>query len=213
MRGLFVSFLPVLLVLINCARNDGDSNCLQLKSAVYDTLNGFSSDDGLMGYENKDGEVIIAPVYQLLFTDPLVGSLAFVVDGGRIIGIDRSGNELITPFIYENGPDYIREGLFRFVENGLIGFADQDGNIRIAAEYTFVRPFSNCLSAFCDGCSKKMDGEHKVYEGGKWGFINQLGEVVIMPRYDAVGVFKDGKVKVILKGKSMVLDDQGNKIS
>ena len=39
-------------------------------------------------------------------------------------------------FKYDNGPDYIQEGLFRIMnEDGLVGFADSLGNVVIKPQF------------------------------------------------------------------------------
>ena len=58
----------------------------------------------------------------------------------RIVCLNGQGEELFYVFQYDNGPDKLREGLFRITdENGLIGFADSLGNI-------VIKPQSNLPS-------------------------------------------------------------------
>ena len=73
---------------------------------------------------------------------------------------------------YDNGPDYISQGLFRFIKNGKMGFADEKGKICIPAKYDFVSPFDeNGKASFCNGCKKVYSGEHFTMKGGKTGTI------------------------------------------
>jgi hypothetical protein len=95
------------------------------------------------------------------------------------VGIDRNENIILTPFIYDNGPDYIVEGLFRFVELDKIGFANTVGKKIIKAKYSFATPFENGLSAFTIGGHKAYDksGEHWSWVGGtENGFVNHKGQ-------------------------------------
>jgi hypothetical protein len=83
------------------------------------------------------------------------------------------------PFIFYNGPDYIEEGLFRFVENGKIGFANIDGQKIIKAKYDFATPFENGLSEFTLGGQKEYEkgGEHWWWTcGDEKGFVNYFGQ-------------------------------------
>ena len=42
----------------------------------------------------------------------------------------------------DNGPDYVKEGLFRIMdEKGLMGFADSSGHIIITPQFKFAYPF------------------------------------------------------------------------
>ena len=60
----------------------------------------------------------------------------------RIICINDAGKELFYVFKYDNGPDYIQEGLFRIMnEDGLVGFADSLGNVIIEPQFKFAYPF------------------------------------------------------------------------
>ena len=62
----------------------------------------------------------------------------------RIVCIDNQGKELFYVYKYDNGPDYIREGLFRIMdEDGWIGFADSLGNVVIKPQFKFATSFEN----------------------------------------------------------------------
>lgn len=78
----------------------------------------------------------------------------------RWVGINAQGKVLLEPFIYDNGPDYVREGLFRFVENKKIGFANLNGQKIIPAQYSFVEPFEQ-------GYARYYIGGERIYENGK----------------------------------------------
>ena len=69
----------------------------------------------------------------------------------------------------------------RIVENGKFGFIDRNGKVRIAPRFDFVEAFSGGRAAFCTGCEIMKDGEHSMAKGGKWGYINRKGKIV-MPR-------------------------------
>ena len=42
-------------------------------------------------------------------------------------------------------------------------------------------------------------------EGGKWGYINKTGEIVVDPDYDKAGPFINGKAEVVKGGKEIIL--------
>ncbi|MBQ1979963.1 MAG: WG repeat-containing protein, partial [Alistipes sp.] len=48
--------------------------------------------------------------------------------------------------------------------------------------------------------------------GGKYGFIDKIGNVVISLKYDFVGSFFKGKAKVKLNGETFYIDKNGNRI-
>lgn len=113
----------------------------------------------LYGYKYRNGKIAIKAQFTSIYTDTLY-NMAIVLKNWQWVGIDRTGKVILTPYIYDNGPDYVEEGLFRFVENGKIGFADEDGNKKVKARYDFATPFS-------DGLSEYSIGGEKIYENGQ----------------------------------------------
>ncbi len=135
-----------------------------------------SSGESLSGYKKMDGSIAIPAKYLWVATDTF-DKMAIVFDHGWV-GIDRSGKVILHPFIFDNGPDYVTEGLFRFEENGKTGFADINGVQVIPARYSFATPFAEGLSSFAIGGYKKYDkgGEHWTWAGGEvQGYVNKKG--------------------------------------
>ena len=87
-------------------------------------------------YLNERGDTIVPyGKYRYCQTDT-IKKIGFVYENkpkdARIICINDAGKELFYVFKYDNGPDYIQEGLFRIMnEDGLVGFADSLGNVII----------------------------------------------------------------------------------
>ena len=113
----------------------------------------------LYGYKSKNGKVAIKAQYNATYTDTLY-KMAIVLKDWKWVGVDRRGAVILVPFIYDNGPDYVAEGLFRFVEKEKIGFANLDGQKVIPAQFSFVTPFANGLAEYYIG------GE-RIYANGK----------------------------------------------
>ena len=88
--------------------------------------------------------------------------MAIVLKSGEWVGIDRNEQVLLVPFIFDNGPDYVEDGLFRFVENNKIGFANLNGQKIILPQFDFATPFENGLSEYALGGHREYDngGEH-----------------------------------------------------
>lgn len=70
----------------------------------------------------------------------------------------------------------------------LWGFKNEKGEIRIEAQYSFARPFSEGLAA--------------VQLNDKWGFIDKKGRVVIAPKYSEAEPFSEGLALVTEGGES-----------
>lgn len=135
-----------------------------------------SSGAELYGYKRRDGSIAIRAKYPMQGTDTFY-AMAIVFDQGWK-GIDRDEKTILIPLIYDNGPDYVEEGLFRFVENNKIGFADPDGKKIIAAQYDFATPFSDGLAEYTLGGHLEYEkgGEHSWWTGGyEQGYINKAG--------------------------------------
>lgn len=140
----------------------------------------FMNDAGLYGFKTPDGEVHIAPRFDLAGDFSSQGIAEVVDDQGWAI-IDLQGDVLFRPFVFDNGPDPFSEGLARFVQDGKIGFFNKKGQVVIPARFTFAAPFYNGKAAFCEGCEKVHYGEHWSMEGGLWGCIDSQGTVVREP--------------------------------
>jgi hypothetical protein len=149
-----------------------------------DYLLKYDDDDCLcFGYKNEKGEIVIPAKY--FAAEDTLHTTAFVYEDKDWKLIDRNENTLLFPFIYDNGPDYIVEGVFRFVENEKMGFATHEGKIVIPARFDFVMPFENGIAEYHIGGYREYlpDGEHWYWTGSKeTGYINCAGERVSFPQ-------------------------------
>lgn len=131
-------------------------------------------------------------------------------EGKGFMAMDKNGNELFEIFTFDNGPDYTSEGFFRIIKNGKIGYADEMGNIAIEPQFKVALPFQNGMAAFCEGCSEVAKGEHKIWSGGKWGFINLDGAITIPAKYDRViDQFNKGIANVEYFGSVILINKRG----
>lgn len=89
-----------------------------------------------------------------------------------------------------------------YKENGLIGFKDEKGNIKIKAKYINAGTFAeNGLAAV-------------VGENHLWGYINYKGKMVIEPQFESAKQFMDnGNACVWNNGKYEYIDGKGDYIS
>ena len=169
-------------------------------------------EDGVWGYKDSQGEVVIPPRF-LLAEEFSPEGLAPVVDDAGWAYIDVEGKVVIRPFVVDNGPDYFSEGLARFTREGKFGFFDEKGKVVIPPKYDFAAPFSEGLAAFCAGCKEEPSGEHRIVKGGKWGFINRQGEIVIPPKFDEVEVYERGRARAKWDGQWHSIDKQGRAVT
>ena len=160
-------------------------------------------ENGETGYVDTKGKYVIPPgTYEHCFTDTF-RNYAIVADKGQgLIAIDRDRNTLFNVFNYDNGPDYISEGLFRIVGKSKVGYADKKGTIVINAAYDMGEPFSNGLAAVAQECDETLGV-------CKWGYINKKGIMIIPAVYEKAESFKKGRALVLKNGKSFYINKKG----
>lgn len=133
-------------------------------------------------YLNERGDTIVPyGKYRYCQTDT-IKKIGFVYENkpkdARIICINDAGKELFYVFKYDNGPDYIQEGLFRIMdEDGLVGFADSLGNVIIEPQFKFAYPFKGGKAKATLKGERKVvpesDGEKHYWESGTWFYIDK----------------------------------------
>src|SRR5690606_22772552 len=115
------------------------------------------------GYRDSRGKIVIPfGKYPMVFTDT-IKEIAFVAirhEGSfsvkGLYAINKKEEILFQVYPFDNGPDYLSEGLFRILdEEGRIGFANMDGEVVISPRYAYIDAFKGGLASFCDGCKKK----------------------------------------------------------
>lgn len=146
----------------------------------------FADGDMRSGYRAPDGTVVIAPAFEhaLPFNEHGVAA----VHQDRVWWwIDARGERLLRAYTYDNGPDYLSEGLARFVgDDSKVGYADAAASVKIPARFDFATPFTDGLAAFCQGCASHEDHGHTTMRGGQWGLIAPDGEVVVAAEHDRI---------------------------
>lgn len=110
----------------------------------------------------------------------------FVYDNLAYHLIDSSGKE-ISNQTYEDVHIFIDETYAAVKINGLWGFIDKDGNIKIEPQFEDARSFSNGMAA--------------VKMAGKWGFINDTGTIVVETQFDDAKDFNSNGSVFVLQNK------------
>ena len=138
-------------------------------------------------YLNEQGDTIVPyGKYRYCQTDT-IKKLGFVYEhkpkDARIICINNAGKELFYVFKYDNGPDYIQEGLFRIMnEDGLVGFADSLGNVAIKPQFKFAYPFEHGKAKVTFSGENKVipdsKGEKHYRNNSDWYYINKNGKII-----------------------------------
>ena len=75
---------------------------------------------------------------------------------------------------FDNGPDYVSDGLFRIVgKNSKIGFADTCGAIVIPPVFSYATPFHNGEAKVAFGGKNEKQGEYQSWKSNLWFLIKK----------------------------------------
>ena len=97
--------------------------------------------------------------------------------------IFRQENILYIVFPFDNGPDYVSDGLFRILIDGKIGYADSaTGKIIIQPQFDCAWQFENGVAKVSTDCTTKSDGEHSTWLSESWFYIDRTGKNVNPPK-------------------------------
>jgi hypothetical protein len=151
------------------------------------TCNFFPEGETAACVEAKDGGVTVL-ASSLAHASFGFGGFDAVSIHGRegVYFVSRSG-KTARAVMYDNGPDDIVEGAARIQRNGKMGFVNVQLEEVVPPVWDFASPFHNGVAAVCMGCVAKAvppDGEHTYMSGGKWGYIDQHGKVLMAVTYE-----------------------------
>ena len=194
----FILFITIVLHFYGCKGKSNDYLILD-----------YDLDKEVHFYKDVNGTPIMdLSSYDIVYTDTF-RQYAFVLEHSKCYVINRKEEKLLQVYFFDNGPDYIYNGLFRIVKDGKVGFANEQMEVVIEPKYEFVQHFENGLATFCVDCIKHSDFEYEWYEG-KWGCIDATGKVVIEPKYDKPIWFENGKATTLQNNTEVLLDIDKN---
>ncbi len=174
MKNLKQKFILLTIILLCSISGHAQQN---INDFLFKIIKGEYDEVGVeSGYVNLIGDTVI-PIgkYQYCYTDTLKNYAIVLKKGGGCIAIDKNENVLFEVFWYDNGPDYLAEGLFRIKKNGKIGYANKMGKIIIEPQFDCAFPFKNGKAKVSNKCNTIPDGEHLRWESDNWYFIDKNG--------------------------------------
>ena len=161
-----------LAILFACSCTNENQPLIKIFEGDYDEV-GVPS-----GYVNLAGDTIIGiGKYQYCYTDT-IWNYGIVLDGGKLIGIDLEASELFEVYSFDNGPDPIQEGMFRIIENGLVGYANAEGEIVIQPKFACAQPFLDGVAKVSYDCQLIEQEEHTMMQSNNWLEIDKMGEII-----------------------------------
>lgn len=138
------------------------------------------------------GQVVFDPIYSN------VGNLGGYFTGRRLEGIvvkDSTSKFVVDLDMEIEEVLECSEGYFHIIKNGLHGFTDDQGRLRIANRYDSARGFSNGMAAI------------KLI--GKWGFIDVDENLRVQPTYTKVYDFVND-LAIVYDGAYGLIDKNGS---
>jgi hypothetical protein len=162
----------------------------QSESLTQSNLIAISNEEHLqyganVAYIDTNGDTIIPfGKYAYFGTDTLYYYANVIVHPndstwGRMIGIDLNQNILFDLVMFDNGPDYIREGYTRVLRNGKMGYANKYGQVIIPCQYEYARWFNNGQAEVTYKARMYKDlGDHLKVESKEWFLIDKNGKII-----------------------------------
>lgn len=145
-------------------------------------------------------------ILKCLLTLIIMGSFSLLYAQDLSIERDKKGK---IGLVNQNGkfvvkPKYDEIGIF---ENGIAkvrikdkyGFINEKGKEILKPQFAIVEDFVNGVARVCIGA--KMDKKTEELEGGKWGYIDDEGQILIKPMYDDIDYFNEFNIAKTKKGK------------
>lgn len=184
--------IPIIVFLISCnskpesVKIESDklySNITYNKDTLFSLKDDLFEYGSSRGYVNSKGDTIIPDgTIEMCFTDTF-GTFAYVFDkdlyGEGMVAINRNKEIIFDAYLFDNGPDYISDDLFRIKRNGKIGFANEIGEVIIEPKFECAYPFENGKAKVAYDCETiKDDIEHSSWESSHWFYIDLNGKKI-----------------------------------
>jgi hypothetical protein len=134
---------------------------------------------GKQGYINENGDTTILPGKYLQCYYDTFDVFGIVYDQTKgMIAINKDEEVLFNVFAFDNGPDYVSDGLFRIVVEGKIGYADIKGRIVIEPSFKCAYPFQEGKAKVAFDCIVDPNGEHENWLSDDWFVIDRNGNEI-----------------------------------
>ena len=156
--------------------------------------------NGKLGLANAQGKIILPCEYGDIVGDEGAGlEPLFRAKKGEKWGIANKRGEAPGGFCYSSASLVGCGGLFKVSKDGEFLLVDINGEAKLPASYY--------IDYFCDGfAAVQKGGSARSVIGGKWGYVNSRGELVIPCKYDEAEWFCEGLAKVKKDGRELFIN-------
>lgn len=200
--------------------------CCSVLNGIAQTPAPFKGDNGLFGYKNANGKVVIKPIYEKAYK--FSEGLAVVCNDDEKCGCVNEKGKVAIPLIYDKyavSEHYFSEGLIAFSLKKQVGFLDKEGKEIIPFKYEWAYNFNEGLAHvaegygysqetyFIDKTGKKVfssrdlaverfkNGIAEVSRYGSYGYIDKTGKEIVPIKYQSVKLQDDGYIQIKENGK------------
>ncbi|HEX6182285.1 MAG TPA: WG repeat-containing protein [Pyrinomonadaceae bacterium] len=187
----------------------------------------LKEDGGKWGYIDPTGKFAISPRFQGYpggYVSPFSEGRAWIEVAGRYGFIDKTGEFVVRPVFLH--AESFRDGMARVVVEGPCGYSGdgpcpdfrhlggpaRPGRKVPPCKFTFVDGSGSVLKARFEAAKHFSEGTAPVKLGGKWGYADKSGRLVIEPQFDEAWPFSGGLARVRqgeLTGLFGYIDAQG----
>lgn len=155
---------------------------------------------GRAGYIDRQGKFLCPPEFRPSSAKPFREGYGLIESGSGKEFRDKKCSKLAVELSGWYIDDSFHEGLARIRSNdGSLGFIDSSGKVAFKGKYHNLSHFSEGLVVV----------DHEANGSVRCGFLNKMGEAVIMPIFESCEDFSEGKAGVVLNGKLGFIDRTG----
>jgi WG containing repeat len=167
-------------------------------------------ENGKWGYFDQSGRAVVQP--QFTKADDFHDGRALVATVQGLGYLDEEGKLAFTIPGDWSGPFSDGMAIYGDRASGRSGYLDRRGGVAVEPKFDVAWQFSEGLAAVNFGAKWQKGGiSRPVKEGGKWGFIDKTGRLVIPAQYESVDYrgFSDGLAQVSINHRFGYIDTSG----
>lgn len=138
----------------------------------------YNNDSSNCGYASPKADTLIPVINNYCFRDTIWTFGIVSTPTGELNAYSNKGEFLYEVFNYDNGPDYVSDGMFRIVQEGLIGYANETGEVVIPAIYDCAWPFEDGRAKVTFNCIESIEFEMVKWESEEWMTIDKDGKII-----------------------------------
>lgn len=169
----------------------------------------FEADNGMWGYKDEDGHIIVNPIYYRAYEFSDGRALVQKGPGGNFGYIDNTGKEVIEckyfeAYSFSNGVALVY--IADYTDADMWTYIDKDGNLLFDKTFPLARDFNEEYAVVLkEGYGFPVPPGYDIPK--RWSYINKNGEFVTDMDFEEAGDFYNGYACVKNNGKWGVINN------